>query len=255
MSVWSSSIYTLKSRVLSQLKLHQILQVVWLRFFGHSHFYAVQFLHYTRSDFLAAGSFLEVPFFWHSLALIFGTRSALWLLFFLHFLAPLFGPQSLLWSAILSYTFLVPILWATVSFMKCHFILHLLVPIFWAAVSFMKCHFVLHSLAPIFFCQSHFWKVPFCIWHRVVRNFWPTVISKRRHFYLTPFGSDFFGHGDFSRGAILYLIPFRLVFFRLHLFRNCTLEKSGECNPYTTQLQKNELKQWIQSFYFFHSVA
>ena len=63
MSVWSSSIYTLKSRVLSQLKLHQILQVVWLRFFGHSHFYAVQFLHYTRSDFLAAGSFLEVPFF------------------------------------------------------------------------------------------------------------------------------------------------------------------------------------------------
>ena len=206
MSVWSSSIYTLKSRVLSQLKLHQILQVVWLRFFGHSHFYAVQFLHYTRSDFLAAGSFLEVPFFWHSLALIFGTRSALWLLFFLHFLAPLFGPQSLLWSAILSYTFLVPILWATVSFMKCHFILHLLVPIFWAAVSFMKCHFILHPLAPIFatvifekchfvsdiefLAHSHFQETPFLSYSFWFRFFWPRWFFKRRHFvsYTVSFG-------------------------------------------------------------------
>ena len=209
MSVWSSSLHPQEQSAFTtktQVVWLRFFQVVWLRFFGHSHFYEVSFLHYTRSDFLAAGSFLEVPFFSHSLALIFGTRSALCVLFFLHFLAPFFGPQSVFWSAILSYTFFVPIFWVTVSFRKCHFILHLLVPIFWAAVSFRKCHFILHPLAPIFatvifekchfvsdiefLAHSHFQETPFSSYSFWLRFFWPPWFFKRRHFvsYTVSFG-------------------------------------------------------------------
>lgn len=91
-------------------------QVVWLRFFGHSHFYEVSFLHYTRSDFLAAGSFLEVPFFF-----------------------TLFGAN----------------LWDTVSLMRA-FLLALFGSVFWATVSFLKCHFILHLFRSDFLGHSQF---------------------------------------------------------------------------------------------------